>query len=94
MAESAADNYRTYCLQCHGTEANGMGMNVQAISVQPADHTASKVMSTRTDAELFRVIKEGGIAINRSALMPPWTATLIKDLVHYLRTLCKCKQAG
>ncbi|MDQ6992691.1 MAG: cytochrome c [Mariprofundus sp.] len=98
QAETAADNYKTYCMQCHGMEGNGMGANIQDMSVQPRDHTDAKSMGGRTDVELFKVIKEGGLAINKSSLMPPWDGTLtddeIHELVQYLRKLCKCKHAS
>lgn len=97
-AETAENNYRTYCMQCHGMGGNGMGVNIQDMSVQPRDHTDVKSMGGRSDAELFQVIKEGGLAINKSALMPPWDAVFsddeIHDLVKHLRKLCKCKHAG
>jgi len=93
-AETAKDDYQTYCVQCHGLEGNGKGMNVADMSTQPRDHTDAKEMSARTDAELFKVIKEGGQSINKSVLMPPWGSTLtdeeIKGLVKYLHHLCKC----
>ncbi len=93
--ESAADNYRTYCVQCHGLEGNGKGVNIRDMSVQPRDHTDAKAMSARTDATLFKVIKEGGTSIEKSVLMPSWGSTLsdeeITDMVQHLRTLCKCK---
>jgi len=96
--ESARDNYNTYCIQCHGMQGNGMGLNIRDMSVQPRDHTDAKSMGGRSDAELFKVIKEGGFAINKSILMPPWGATFsdneINDLVQYLRSLCKCKHGG
>jgi cytochrome c oxidase cbb3-type subunit III len=92
--ETAADNYRTYCVQCHGLEGNGQGVNIRDMSVIPRDHTDAKSMSTRSDDDLFKVIKEGGTSINKSILMPPWGATFsdeeIKDLVQHLRKLCKC----
>jgi len=98
QAETAADNYKTYCMQCHGMQGNGMGANIQDMSVQPRDHTDAKSMRGRTNEELFKVIKEGGLAINKSTLMPPWDGTFtddeIHDLVKYLRKLCKCKHAG
>lgn len=91
---SAEDNYKTYCVQCHGMEGNGKGINVTDMSTQPRDHTDTKDMSSRTDEELTKVITEGGQSINKSVLMPPWKATLsdeeIKDLVKYLHQLCKC----
>jgi len=93
--ESAADNYRTYCTQCHGLQGNGKGVNVRDMSVQPRDHTDAKAMSGRSDGDLFKVIKEGGLAIDKSVLMPPWGDTFsdeeIHELVQHMRSLCKCK---
>jgi cytochrome c oxidase cbb3-type subunit 3 len=93
--ETAADNYKAYCVQCHGMEGNGKGVNIRDMSVQPRDHTDAKSMSGRSDEMLFKVIKEGGTSISKSNLMPPWAGTFsdeeIKDLVQHLRTLCKCK---
>ncbi len=93
--ESAADNYKVYCWQCHGMNGDGKGVNIRDMSVQPRDHTNAEDMSTRTDEDLFKAIKEGGQAINKSVLMPPWSGTLtdkeIRGLVKYLRTLCQCQ---
>lgn len=93
--ETAADNYKTYCVQCHGMKGNGSGVNIRDMSVQPRDHTDAKAMSGRSDDTLFKVIKEGGPSIDKSILMPPWGDTFsdeeIKDLVQHLRMLCKCK---
>ena len=92
--ESAADNYRTYCTQCHGVDGNGKGINIRDMSVQPRDHTDAKAMSGRSDDAIFKVIKEGGPSIDKSVLMPPWGETFsddeIRDLVAHLRQLCKC----
>jgi len=93
--ETAADNYKTYCVQCHGVDGNGKGVNIRDMSVQPRDHTDAKSMSGRSDDTIFKVIKEGGPSIDKSILMPPWGDTLsdeeIKDMVQHLRLLCKCK---
>lgn len=93
--ETAADNYNTYCVQCHGIKGNGNGVNIRDMSVQPRDHTDAKAMSARSDETLFKAIKEGGPSIDKSILMPPWGDTFsdeeIKDLVQHLRVLCKCK---
>ena len=93
--EAAADNYKAYCVQCHGMEGNGKGVNIRYMSVQPRDHTDPKAMSARSDESLFKVIKEGGTSISKSILMPSWEGTMsdeeIKDLVQHLRALCKCK---
>jgi cytochrome c oxidase cbb3-type subunit 3 len=93
--ETAADNYNTYCVQCHGIKGNGNGVNIKDMAVQPRDHTDAKSMSARSDETLFKAIKEGGPSIDKSILMPPWGDTFsdeeIKDLVQHLRVLCKCK---
>lgn len=92
--ETGADNYKTYCTQCHGVTGNGKGVNVRDMSVQPRDHTDAKEMSARSDQELFKAIKEGGLSISKSVLMPAWDGVLsdgeINDLVQHLRVLCKC----
>lgn len=94
-AETAPDNYRTYCVQCHGSQGDGKGINIRDMSVQPRDHTDAKAMSGRTDDELFKVVKEGGLSIDKSVLMPPWGDTLsdseIREMVQHLRVLCKCR---
>lgn len=93
--ETADNNYKTYCVQCHGMHGDGKGVNIRDMSVQPRDHTDAKAMSTRSDDTLFKVVKEGGPAIDKSVLMPPWQDTLsdeeIRDMVQHLRVLCKCK---
>ena len=93
--EAATDNYKTYCVQCHGMDGNGKGINIRDMSVQPRDHTDAKSMSARSDDTIYKVIKEGGPSIDKSILMPPWGDTLsdeeIHDMVQHLRTLCKCK---
>lgn len=93
--ESAADNYKAYCVQCHGVTGDGKGVNIRDMSVMPRDHTDAKAMSGRSDETLFKVTKEGGPAIDKSILMPPWDEPLsdeeIKDLVQHMRMLCKCK---
>jgi len=93
--ETATDNYKAYCMQCHGMAGNGKGVNIRDMSVMPRDHTDAKAMSGRSDESLFKVIKEGGPSIEKSVLMPPWDGALsdeeIKDMVQHLRILCKCK---
>ena len=96
-AGTAGENYRHYCIQCHGTLANGRGVNntVGALAVSPRDHTNAKEMSKLSDRDLRLAIARGGDAVSKSELMPPWggvlTAGEIDDLVAYLRNLCRCR---
>ncbi len=68
--------YDTYCTQCHGIYGDGWGVNSRDIEVLPRDHTDSAEMSARSDQELFKAIKHGGQAVNKSILMPNWDANM------------------
>jgi cytochrome c oxidase cbb3-type subunit 3 len=84
--------YKTYCAQCHGLSGNGNGVNAPHLAVQPRNHTDRAEMSARSDEELFKAIKHGGQAVNKSILMPNWDGNLnddeIRSLVVHLRQLC------
>jgi cytochrome c oxidase cbb3-type subunit 3 len=84
--------YQNYCTQCHGVEGDGYGVNAEFMEVQPRDHTDGEDMMTRSDEDLFKVIKFGGKAIDKSILMPNWDGNLsddeINSIVGYLRVLC------
>lgn len=94
-AESAADNYKLYCVQCHGMAGVGKGINAPFLSVQPRNHTSAKDMSELSDENITKAIKDGGIAVGKSSQMPPWKGNLtdseITDLVKHLRKMCKCE---
>ncbi|MCH8177525.1 MAG: c-type cytochrome [Proteobacteria bacterium] len=93
----ADENYRLYCVQCHGSLGTGRGINDSGggLTVSPKNHTLAKEMSKLSDENLHLAISEGGDAVQSSGLMPPWGGTLskkaIQDLVIYLRLLCQCK---
>jgi cytochrome c oxidase cbb3-type subunit 3 len=91
---NAVRNYNTYCVQCHGVERNGKGINSKYMSVQPRDHSDAKGMIDIPDNELFKAIKEGGLSVNKSVLMPAWGDVLsdaeVNELVAYLRHVCNC----
>lgn len=89
--ENGRTLYRGYCAQCHGLEGDGFGVNAPDMEVAPKDHTETKEMQARSDADLFKAIKQGGKAVDKSVLMPNWDANMsddeIRDLVAYLRIL-------
>ncbi|MEK6680798.1 MAG: cytochrome c [Nitrospirota bacterium] len=96
----AKSNYMMYCSPCHGENGRGNGPQAEAMEVPPRNHTDGNYLSTRSDEQLFKVVKEGGPAIGFSRSMPPFDYTLtedeIKGVVKYVRTLCNCgyKKAG
>lgn len=98
-AETAEDNYRLYCVQCHGTAGNGQGINQTAggLAVSARNHGDAVEMSKLGDDEIQLAIAKGGEAVQKSELMPPWGGVLsakeIDDLVVLMRRLCKCVAA-
>ena len=85
-----------YCAQCHGVDGKGKGINVtKDFSTDPRNFTNASEMEKRSDDDIRSVIKNGGPSISKSALMPPWGATLttaeVEGLLAYIRKLCDCK---
>ncbi|MEN8196410.1 MAG: cytochrome c [Pseudomonadota bacterium] len=95
-AADAGKVFKFYCAQCHGLTGKGDGPNVtKDFPVSPRNFTNAKEMDKLSDADLRNVIIDGGPAVDKSPMMPPWGKTLTKDdvdgLVKLLRGLCKCK---
>ncbi|MXS84404.1 cytochrome c [Nitrosomonas sp. HPC101] len=86
--------YDTYCVQCHGMNRDGNGLNSTYMSVQPRDHSDPKGMGDIPLEEIAEVLKKGGLAANKSVLMPAWGEIFsdeeIDQLTAYLRHICKC----
>lgn len=90
---NAVKLYNTYCVQCHGINRDGNGINSATMAVKPRDHTDTKAMGDTPDETLFKAIKGGGLAVSKSVLMPKWEGVLnddqIHELVSYLRFVSK-----
>ena len=86
-------DYALYCASCHGAAGDGDGPLAAALDPRPARHSDAEYMAGLSDADLFRVIQEGGAALGKSPLMAAWGGTLseaqIKDLVAFIRTLAE-----
>lgn len=91
IEETGKRIYVSICAYCHGENGDGFGLNASNLAVPPRNHTDAAYMNSRTDEQLFAVIKHGGAAQGMSALMPPWGGRLtereISSLVAYVRTL-------
>jgi len=87
--------YQRYCTQCHGGKGHGDGINAPFLVVPPRDHTKADYLETRSDQQLFDVIKLGGLAVGRAPCMPAWGNTFddkaIHSLVNYIREVCSCQ---
>ena len=95
VSEEIKETYQWYCAQCHGIEGKGNGINARLLTVMPRNHTEPEYLETRSDDDLFRAIKLGGVAVGRAPCMPRWGLTLDDDTIHglvqYIRELCQCK---
>ena len=91
-AEQGKKLYGQFCASCHGQSGKGDGAAAAALNPKPRDHTDKDYMSKMSDADMLKVIKNGGASIGKSPLMPPWGASLkddqIQDIIAYIRTLC------
>lgn len=91
--------FRFYCAQCHGLEGKGDGPNVtEDFATDPRDFSNVEEMQKLSDADIKNVVLDGGAALSKSELMPPWSKTLSEEevdmLVKHLRKLCNCQGPG
>lgn len=93
---SAEENFRWYCIQCHGPKGDGKGVNnTKKLPVSPRNLTDGKDMAQFSDEDMVRTITHGGGASDLSPIMPPWgnvfTKQEIHDLVALIRKMCNCR---
>jgi cbb3-type cytochrome c oxidase subunit III len=90
VAARGATTFTRYCWTCHGPTGKGNGVFTALYDPPPPDLTDPKRQAQLTDAQLYRIISEGGAAVKRATAMPAWhllTANEIHDLIAYIRHL-------
>lgn len=92
---SAKQNFEYYCAQCHGVDGKGKGVNAtKDLPVAPRDLSDGSDLGSFTNDQIMNTLTKGGVANELSPIMPPWGNTLtkneIKELVRFVRGLCKC----
>ena len=79
------------CSACHGESGKGDGPAAVALNPKPRNYTDCAVMGKKSDAELFKVIKEGGPAVGLSPLMVAFASQLsdkeIWDIIAFIRSI-------
>lgn len=87
----APEKYATFCAACHGPAGKGDGPAAASLPVKPRNLGDGKSMNAKTDAELTKVIKEGGAVTGLSPLMAGFGSQLsdkeTKEIVAYIRSL-------
>ncbi len=81
---------QNYCARCHDQESSAERVsNYDNLAVKPHAFIDGQTLNMLTDADLTAIINHGGPALNRSALMPPYGATLskaeVQALIAYIR---------
>jgi len=87
-----AEIYKLYCAACHGETGHGDGLAAAALTPKPRNFSDKALMDTVTDANMFKIIKEGGPAVGKSMFMTAWGPVLnddqkIHDVAAFIRTL-------
>jgi len=81
-----------YCEHCHNPESTVERVsNYDNLEVKPHPFTEGDTLNKMSDADLVAIISYGGLALNKSALMPAWGNTLSKSdlqaLISYIRAV-------
>lgn len=79
--------FATYCVVCHGAQADGNGRAAELFTPRPANLRTS----TKSDTYMTSMIRLGGEALGRSSSMPAWGPQLeeaqIADVVSFIRSV-------
>ncbi len=67
--------YSTFCASCHGEKGDGKGPAGMALKPVPRNFVTWNDPSI-TDEYIAKIIKDGGPAVGKSALMAPWGGVL------------------
>ncbi len=88
-AQDAKQIYEKNCNSCHGPSGKGDGPASKMLKPPPADFSAA--LKGKSDADITKVIKEGGKAVGKSPLMPAFGTKVPDDqiagLVEYVKGL-------
>ena len=81
-----------HCVRCHDAESTPERVsNHDNLEAKPHAFTEGAILNSMSDATLAAIIAHGGVALNKSAGMPPYGNTLTKTeidaLVAYLRAV-------
>jgi len=90
--EAGRQEYRRFCVGCHGEEGNGQGNNAQWLDVKPRDFTealfrwrSTPTGTLPTDQDIYDTITRGVVG----TFMPTWSPLAPQtrvDLVAYIKT--------
>ena len=77
--------FQDYCRDCHGPQGYGRGPLSPFLEQEPAN-LFSQFTQSKTDQELFLIIKNGG-GLDMHGWADTFTDQQIRDLVQFIRSL-------
>lgn len=66
----AKRTFMTVCAVCHGADGSGNGPAAESLNPKPRNYTDPEWQASVTDADLKKIILEGGQAVGKSPMMP------------------------
>lgn len=84
--------YLLLCAFCHGNGGKGNGPAARGFPVKPADHTNKAKMKNLSNANLAKIITQGGRSVGKSPLMPPFGQLKpadVQNLITFIRSLAR-----
>ena len=81
-----------HCIRCHDSESTAERVsNRDNLNAKPHSFTEGGVLNAMSSSDLVAIISHGGVALNKSAEMPPYGAMLTKReiaaLVAFMRAV-------
>ena len=80
-----------HCVWCHADSTPAGPSNRSNVTPEPQLLNDSAVLSKESDSTLRGIIAKGGSGVGKSAMMPPYGATLsqdeIDDVIAYIRVI-------
>jgi len=91
--EGAKAAYQNICQSCHGQKGDGKGAIAPTLRTKPKDFNK---LTNKSEEHLFKVIKEGGVAVKLSPMMPAFGTQLkddeVREMVRYVLALGQPKK--
>jgi mono/diheme cytochrome c family protein len=89
LAQDAKGMYEKSCQSCHGASGKGDGPAGKMLKPPPGDFATA--LAGKSDADIAKIIKEGGKAVGKAPTMPAYGSKFkddqIEALVKYIKGL-------
>lgn len=96
-AAKGETHYKSLCVACHGEKGDGNGPAGAALTPKPTNFTDAANADRLTDEWIYKMVKNGGAANGKSAMMVAWSGALneqqLRDVSAYVAKFKPAKAA-